>query len=169
MLFMYYTVPEGLLECDVGCADERTGPLGMSVPDAKTLPVDGRLCRVILAIMHPRRAVRMPAPRLPPETVPYTLEELWDEVLCDFREHGYIRRPVRGRSRRNSSDDEWEVRFVLDGKAQLPALLARLRAAGYSAGEPFRKHGKWQVSLTGRDAVELIEELWGHSDRALSP
>jgi hypothetical protein len=93
---------------------------------------------------------------------PYSLEDVWQGLFLYFRTHGYVRRPGPGRLSRGPADDKWQVCFLLDGKGDWPALLALFRQAGYSPGEPFRRRGKWLVSLSGRRAVEMIEELWDH-------
>jgi hypothetical protein len=97
------------------------------------------------------------------------LEELWRALFHFFRDHGYLGRPRRDApAGTRSSDGDWGVCFVLDTVGHARQLQGLLRQAAYPPEEVFRRHGKWLVHLPGREAVELVSELWAESNRRLS-
>lgn len=97
------------------------------------------------------------------------LEELWEALFLFFRAYGYLCRPGRDvQADPLASIGNWGVRFVLDGVRQVRELQGLLQQAAYPPAETVRRHGKWMVQLSGRDAVELVAELWaefGHDRR----
>jgi hypothetical protein len=88
----------------------------------------------------------------------YALEEVWRGINRFFHTYGYLSRPCAG----TGADSLWEVRFILDSKRQVAELESLLWQSGYDRAKRLRKYGKHQLALPGRNAVELIEELWDH-------
>jgi hypothetical protein len=88
-------------------------------------------------------------------------KQTWRKRLVLFyRDHGYIRRPVRGTGGGTPDRaEDWEVRFLLNSRKLLASLQDVLRQAGFTPGEAFRKYKCHMQPVYGRQAVERLRAL----------